>query len=455
MNTVRFTHEQFSSLKDYLFSFSGKEAAAFLLAGYFRNDSGSHFTVKEIVFPSPEDYDEQLDIHLQISPRFINRVIGKAEQKQCCVVICHSHPRATKHLAYSPSDDYGEAESAKTMYDCLSGKPIASLLFGKKSIIGRFRLSPDAEPIPIDQVRIVGRRLDFLSINPRKRAKSKVDCDLFSRQVLALGEKFQQTLEDLTIGIVGLGGTGSAVAEQLTRIGIRKLVLADKDTFETSNLTRVYGSISTDTKKAALLKTTIAERNIKTICPETQVECCGDVISQKVLARLKNCDVIFSCTDRHAPRSVLNELCYQCFIPIIDVGVGLDAKKKRIQGGTIRASVIAPSLPCLLCSNIIRTDTISEEFLPDDQKQALKKEGYIQGITISETPSMVSFTTIASSYGIHIFIDMLCGFMNSQSYNYLIDIQTLSTNRLSSIVSADCACAKRLGMGDYKHFSAP
>lgn len=454
MNTIRFTHQQFKALKDYLFSFNDKEAAAFLIAGFFKNDSGNHFTVKEMVIPTREEYDQQLDIHLELSPVFMNKVIAKAEQEKLGVVICHSHPKATKNLKYSPSDDFGEEASSKTFHDCLMGKPVASLLFGATTIIGRFRFLPYEQPIPIDEIRLIGRHIDFLNINKANQKLSKVDHNLYSRQVLALGEPFQQTIATLKIGIVGLGGTGSSVAEQLIRLGINKLIIVDKDTFEPSNLTRLYGSIYLDTKTVSL-KTSIVERNIKAINPKAQVECHSDVISQKVLNRLKNCDVIFSCTDRHAPRSVLNELSYQCFIPVIDVGVGLDAEKNRIQAGTIRASVIAPSIPCLFCCNIVRPDIIAEEFLPEAERRALKKEGYIKGIDNSKAPSMISFTTIAASYGIQLFLDLLCNFMKTQSYNYLIDIKTLSANRLSSAINVDCSCTKRLGMGDYTPFSAP
>ena len=47
---------------------------------------------------------------------------------------------------------------------------------------------------------------------------------------------------DLTVGIVGCGGTGSAVAEQLARLGVRRFILTDPDTLSASNVTRVYGS---------------------------------------------------------------------------------------------------------------------------------------------------------------------------------------------------------------------
>ena len=45
--------------------------------------------------------------------------------------------------------------------------------------------------------------------------------DVFDRQVRAFGADIQELLATLRIGIVGNGGTGSPVAEQLIRLGFR------------------------------------------------------------------------------------------------------------------------------------------------------------------------------------------------------------------------------------------
>src|SRR3989442_2474424 len=42
----------------------------------------------------------------------------------------------------------------------------------------------------------------------------------FERQVLAFGAESQALLQQLHVGVVGVGGTGSAVVEQLARLGV-------------------------------------------------------------------------------------------------------------------------------------------------------------------------------------------------------------------------------------------
>src|SRR5688500_10935071 len=44
----------------------------------------------------------------------------------------------------------------------------------------------------------------------------------------------------LKVGVVGLGGTGSAVVEQLARLGVGELLLCDPQEFESTNVNRVY-----------------------------------------------------------------------------------------------------------------------------------------------------------------------------------------------------------------------
>jgi molybdopterin/thiamine biosynthesis adenylyltransferase len=90
---------------------------------------------------------------------------------------------------------------------------------------------------------------------------------LFDRQILAFGEHVQRLLSRLHIGVIGLGGTGSAVCEQLTRLGIGRLTICDPQDFEGTNINRVYGSHTTD---EGVPKAQIAEQLIQDIGLGTQ-----------------------------------------------------------------------------------------------------------------------------------------------------------------------------------------
>ena len=56
-----------------------------------------------------------------------------------------------------------------------------------------------------------------------------------------LGATSEQKLAGLTMGLVGLGGGGSHVAQQLAHLGIGRFVLVDPDVVEETNLNRLVG----------------------------------------------------------------------------------------------------------------------------------------------------------------------------------------------------------------------
>ena len=486
-NTVRITSSHFKTLRDYLLSYGNMESAAFLVAGFFQNDYGSHFAVRDILIPEDNDYNIRSEVRLEMSPHFFNRAISRAERTNTTVIQCHSHPSSKNNLQYSLSDFAGESLSSKTVYNCLGKKPMGSMLFGQDSVIGRVWLSPDTDPVQLNQLRIVDRHVHFqqlgktklgvsysagqhptycsprpggimhrfrlfFSRNSKIKQEGGIDAGRFDRQIRAFGLKGQELLSGLDVGIVGTGGTGSAVAEQLARAGVKKFTLVDHDKFSKSNMTRLYGSYA-DT--ADLHKVYIIRDNIRRIEPRSAVRCiANDVISQSVLAKLKNCDVVFSCTDRHSPRSVLNELAHQFFIPVIDMGVGLDTTNGRIDGGSVRVTLSSPSLPCLYCIGIISPDHMLAESLSKNERESRQMRGYIPQLD-DDVPSVIELTTLAASYATFMMKDLFFNVIESNSNMLLVDIKSLRASMLMTSVKDDCVCAIRRGTGDYSPLSAP
>jgi hypothetical protein len=76
----------------------------------------------------------------------------------------------------------------------------------------------DQEPQHLSPVIEVGRDL---RIHDQNRETIKIPSNQFDRSVRAFGAEGQATLASLRVGIIGLGGIGSIVAEQLAHLGIR------------------------------------------------------------------------------------------------------------------------------------------------------------------------------------------------------------------------------------------
>jgi molybdopterin/thiamine biosynthesis adenylyltransferase len=64
-----------------------------------------------------------------------------------------------------------------------------------------------------------------------------------------LGDNSDDALQHLRVAIVGLGGGGSHIAQQLAHLGVGQFVLVDPDRIEESNLNRLVGGTVADVQK--------------------------------------------------------------------------------------------------------------------------------------------------------------------------------------------------------------
>jgi molybdopterin/thiamine biosynthesis adenylyltransferase len=178
----------------------------------------------------------------------------------------------------------------------------------------------------------------------------------YSRQSF-LGEESEETFKSTKAGIVGLGGGGSHVAQQLAHIGIGNFALFDPDHVEQPNLNRTVGATAADAA-AGTPKVDVARRMINAINANALVTTAG--LWQENLPLLRSCDVVFGCIDGLIPRLKLEESCRRAMIPLIDIGMDVHRGSPYSISGQVIVSV--PGEPCFRCMNFIReTDVAAEE----------------------------------------------------------------------------------------------
>ncbi len=397
--------DDFDNLRASLFTKDGMENAVFGLCGFARDNQHMRILVRKLIPVPDQSYAIRTGYHLEIVPSFINSVIDSSEGKFPIVMI-HSHPGALSP-EYSSSDNEGESRLFKVYSDLLPELPHVSLLFSDKRVIGRFWSKDRFESV--DEINVVGRRFPGIRFGSSRSNPDKKDAPIFDRQILAFGDEVQSYVGDVKIGIVGLGGTGSSVAEQLVRMGSLDMLLVDNDNFEPSNITRTYGTKRSDVSKRQA-KTKIAARNLKSINPNVSVkEVRSSVVYQETLMELKSRDVIFCCTDNDLSRSVLNRLAYQYLVPTIDMGVRIVAKDAKVEAAAGRVSLIGPGLACLRCSHHLDPERIRVESLDPRERDRLLKEKYIEG-TEASAPAVISLTSTVSSLAVTMFLGMLTEF---------------------------------------------
>lgn len=173
-----------------------------------------------------------------------------------------------------------------------------------------------------------------------------------------LGADSDQVLAATTIGIVGLGGGGSHVAQQLAHVGIGRFVLIDPDIIEATNLNRLVGGTLADVKTATP-KVEIAKRLIKGVRPDAEVEAVK-AEWQTAVEKLKRCDVILGGVDSVRAKNELDAFCRRFLIPYIDQGMDVygEAGRHLIAGQVILS---CPGRACLQCFGLVTEAALTEE----------------------------------------------------------------------------------------------
>jgi sulfur carrier protein ThiS adenylyltransferase len=120
--------------------------------------------------------------------------------------------------------------------------------------------------------------------------KNELDAVLVERH----SEEICLRLQRATVAVMGLGGLGSSVAVALVRIGVGKLLLADYDAVELSNLNRQYYFLD----QLGLPKTEALQQNLARINPYLRIDLINRRLTEEMIPELfSDADVVVECFD--------------------------------------------------------------------------------------------------------------------------------------------------------------
>jgi molybdopterin/thiamine biosynthesis adenylyltransferase len=164
----------------------------------------------------------------------------------------------------------------------------------------------------------------------------------FGRQILLHDFDIagQEALQAATVLIVGLGGLGSPAALYLAAAGVGKLILADGDVVESSNLQRQISHTEAD---VGLNKAKSAAATVAAINSDVQVETITHALIEDELAEhLQAVDLVIDASDNYLIRFALNRACIASGIPLVS------AAAVRTEG---QLAVFYPAAggPCYRC----------------------------------------------------------------------------------------------------------
>lgn len=454
--SMTYLEQQYDNLVSHLFSDSSVEQAAYLLCGVSQNEWETRFIVRDVLPIPCEELLEQTWDRLSIPSKSFVPVLQRAAETKHCLFLVHSHPN--KYPTFSQYDDEEEQAFFKTAYVRAENGIHGSLVFNSpNSLFGRIWVEEHSglSTQPLSLIRILGKDYKFITTNNAPPDEPVIPAAFFDRQVRAFGKDLQALLASMHIGVVGCGGTGSATIEQLIRLGVGRLTIVDHDFISDTNITRVHGSGMKDyennLKKTDVMKIMGEEIGLGTVINGIDKK----LIYRSVAEELKNCDLIFGCTDDHAGRSILNSLSIYYCVPIIDMGVLIDSSQGIIHNILGRVTIVKPYGPCMLCRNNINAARVAAEIMTPEEHDRLRKEGYAPELDIKD-PAVITFTTAVASQAVIEMLNMLTGFMgDDESLGEIVfrfDSRKISIRDNSNSTHCMCTDARKIGRADTRDF---
>lgn len=214
--------------------------------------------------------------------------------------------------------------------------------------------------------------------------------DRYSRQSF-LGHDSQRIIERAKVGVVGLGGGGSHIVQQLAHIGFQRVVFCDAQRIDSTNINRLVGATLQDVRRKRF-KAEIAARVFKGLQPNAVVDAEPKCWEEK-RSELRNCDVIFGAVDGFGARRDLEAFCRANLIPYIDIGMAV----LRLEGASneVRGQVIL-SMPgglCMHCLQFLTPENLGLEaqlYDADPQPQVVWPNGVLASTAVGYWMNLVT-----------------------------------------------------------------
>jgi len=225
--------------------------------------------------------------------------------------------------------------------------------------------------------------------------------DRYDRQIRFFGRAGQDRLEQAKIVLLGTGGNGIHVVQQLTYAGVRRWALVEFDIVEDTNLNRLVTATPAD---IGAPKTDIAVRIVKAMYPEANPTVIpGKIgnpdIRHDIRTEFGDADLVIGCFDKEIPRQEAVKLCSEAGVPYLDLATEIlpgDERGELEYGG--RVVFTFDGSGCPICLGIIDPAELAREQMNDAQRT--ERDG-LYGLTAEEAggsgPSVVTINGVVAS----------------------------------------------------------
>ena len=165
----------------------------------------------------------------------------------------------------------------------------------------------------------------------------------YSRHLLLdeIGIEGQQKLLDAAVLVIGCGGLGAAALPFLAAAGVGRLMIADDDTIDDTNLQRQTAFCEADIGQS---KAEVLQGRLNALNSRTQISALNERLSEaRLLELVQSVDLVLDCCDNFATRQAVNRACVAGRTPLVS-GAAV-----RFEGQIAVYRPDLPDTPCYAC----------------------------------------------------------------------------------------------------------
>ncbi len=383
---ILFFEKECKKLREAFSTESSLESLAFAFAERSSSSYHNRLIVKDLMIAGPKDYRKRSPYIVSPTKDFMTKIYLKCLAEQRDLIKIHSHVNSISPC-FSFIDDGNDLEKLfpylmRTFKGLTAVSIVTNTDFTK--LDARICSSNCKGVQPVDIIKVLSSEQMHMIIPASSPLKNTTfDADVYSRTILAFGEKAQKIYNNLTVAVVGVGGLGAVICKLLARLPVSTLIIVDPDIVEFSNMNRLPGTTRFDalnhTPKVNCLK-----RYLWNVNPDLNVIAIQSDISQpEAQETVKQADILFGSVDRIGPRLIMNRLAIAHGIPYFDCGSGIQVKNNKTEYISGQIFKIIPGAEyCLSCMGSFSSWDAVTDLLQEKRREALSQAGYVHGADI-------------------------------------------------------------------------
>ena len=228
------------------------------------------------------------------------------------------------------------------------------------------------------------------------------------RDIRFFGKEGRERLAAVRVAVVGVGGLGVLVSQQLGLLDIGSITLIDSEELSETDRNRNPAARDDDAIPGTR-KVDIAERMIKAYNPRIQIEKIHDsFISNRAFEAIIKADYVFGCLDSEGARLVLNELCAAYSRRYFDIASDIFPENPPKYGG--RVCVAWNGKGCIACYGLLDLEEAQADLAgPDGRRNRDAIYGVPRENLDRTGPSVISINGVVASLGVTEFMVAVTG----------------------------------------------